>query len=66
MKTPELLGFHSQSCVGNAPDNSSCAADCVSFGFRLGLRLFGNGVNLVEIAIEYGSVGDILGRLGEL
>lgn len=66
MKPLELFGLHPQPRAGNAPDNSSCASDCVSLGFGLRLRLFRNGVNLVEIAIEYGSVGNILGGLGEL
>ena len=66
VQTSELLLLHPHSGLGHSSYNRRGTTDSVCLGFRLWLLLFGDGLDLVEVALENSSVGDILSRLGQL
>lgn len=66
METAGFSQLHVLARGGEATDDCCGAADGVCFRFRLGLFLLGDGADLVEVAGEYGGVGDVLGGFGEL
>lgn len=61
MESLELLSLPLLAGRRESSNNSGGTTDRVGFGFRLGLFLFGDRVNLVQVALEDGSIGDIFG-----
>ena len=61
MESSQLLGLHLLPSLRYPAYNGSCSTDCVGLGFRFGLFLLGDGLNLIEIATENGRIGNVFG-----
>jgi hypothetical protein len=62
----ELISFHLKPRLRDTSHNRGRTTDGIGLGFGFGLLLLGDCLNLVEVALKDGGVGDVFCGFGEL